>query len=117
MRGALPAVLSIGNDLELLGYRELVLRLAGCAVRSAAPDEARLLLANSAYALVVVGHTLRLDEQEALATLVRREYPETKLVVLVSGFWVQFKPGLFDEELHFDYGPDRLLAAVRRCLR
>ncbi len=112
----IPAVLSIGKDRELLQYRAMVLRLARCTVASAMPEEARSLLAESRFDLVVLGHTLLAREKKALASLVRREHPATKLVALFSGSGGDFAPGLFDEELYSDCGPAELLAAVTRRL-
>ena len=114
--GRIAAVLSVGRDMLLLQYREMVLRLAPCSVTSALPEQALGLLADREYDVVLLGHTLSAEERAAFGRMVRHDHPHARLVGLASQEPQECELGLFDELLCSDYGPGRLLTTLLRCL-
>ncbi len=109
-------ILSIGRDPELLASRAEVLRISGCLVQSTAPEQVRLLPADSRFSVVVFGHTLSDAETMELAGYFRRSTPRTKLLITCFDPRSHAIEALFNSCVRSTDGPATLVGAVRALL-
>jgi len=114
MANRAPSILSISYDESLLRTREWLLRGAGFSVTSALGfTEAIAHCGNSAFDLVIVGHSIPRKDTTALIEQVR-SHNHTRILSLrrqgqeaVSGA---------DYSVESSEGPDVLIAAVKAAL-
>ncbi len=78
-------VLSVGTDSQLLGTRNAVLRQAGYFVTPAhSALEALEKFFGGDFDLVVICHSVPVEEQQKLAELIHRFSPSVPVVVIVA---------------------------------
>lgn len=109
------SILSVGHDPVLLSTRNQVLSTAGYRVVGATVAEARRLVSQEQYDIVIVGHTLSAMERRELITEVRRCHPlHTRVLALNRS---EQAPDC-DADAFFtaDQGPEALLEAVAGLL-
>jgi len=111
MANQAPSILSISYDESLLRTREWLLRAAGFSVTSALGfTDATAHCRNSAFDLVIVGHSIPQKDKAALIEQVRT-HNHTRILSLRRQGDVPM-PGA-DLSLESSEGPDALLEAVK----
>ena len=114
MANRAPSILSISYDESLLRTREWLLRGAGFAVTSALGfTEATAHCGNSAFDLVIVGHSIPRKDTTALIEQIRMHNHTRVLSLRRQGD--NAIPGA-DLSVESSEGPDALLAAVKAVL-
>jgi len=114
MANQAPSILSISYDESLLRTREWVLRAAGFDVTSALGfTEATAHCGNSAFDLVIVGHSIPRKDKVALIEQVRMHNHTRILSLRRQGEDAIPGSDLFIESSE---GPDVLLTAVKAVL-
>ncbi len=109
-------ILAIGRDIQLLATRADVLRTLGRSVRSATPDQARLVSANTRVDLVVLGHSLADEEVARLARDFRRAAPHPRLLLLCLQPRHPAIEDLVDACMQSTDGPANLIEAAKTLL-
>lgn len=115
-------VLLVDDDESLVEVCEMALRLAGCAVRTAASgDEALRVLEAESFDLVLTDLQMpgRADGQDVLAA-VKSRHPSCDAIVLTGGPSIEsavtaLRRGAYDYVVK-PFHVDQLSAIVRRCL-
>ena len=109
-----PSVLSISYDESLLRTREWLLSAAGFSVTSALGfTDAAAHCRNSAYDLVIVGHSIPRKDKAALIEQIRMHNHTRVLSLRRQG--EDSIPGA-DLSVESSEGPDALIAAVKTVL-
>lgn len=116
--GSGRSVLAVSHDPHVQQIRNMVLESAGYKVLAALDQEEALrLLKEHEVDLVVLGHSIPLQERLLLAHLIKKYRPKVKILVLhaqweVCPQWVN--EGLVDDCIFALEGPEMLLAALQR---
>ena len=114
MTNRAPCILSVSYDESLLRTREWILKRAGFAVTSALGfTEALTHCGNSAFDVVIIGHSIPKPDRIALVTHVRRHNHTRILALRRQG--EEHIPDI-DHFIEPSLGPDALLEAVRTTL-
>ena len=114
MANRAPSILSISYDESLLRTREWLLRGAGFAVTSALGfTEATAHCSNSAFDLVIVGHSIPRKDKATLIEQIRMHNHTRILSLRRPG--EDAIPGA-DFSVESSEGPDTLLTAVKSVL-
>jgi DNA-binding response OmpR family regulator len=107
-------ILSVSYDWSLLVTRDLVLRKAGYTVTSALGfDDAMRLCREIKYDLAIIGHSMPLEDQQALLEEVRKSSGAPVLYLFRSSDGVLEGA---DYTLDAMEGPDALVRAVNEVL-
>lgn len=108
-------VLVVSRDEMLLRSREMILG-AFFAVRGAGRFvEARTLLASNNFDLIILCHSLTLDECERLAAMARERAPRCQVLAMSASSRGNMKPWA-DKQLGVDAGPYGLLKKCAEML-
>jgi hypothetical protein len=83
------AILLVGEDLRLLATRGAVLRRVDADVDLGRPEELKTLMSERHYDLLVLCHTLREKDVEAITELVQQRWPETQILQVVRERWME----------------------------
>lgn len=111
------SILMIGRDPHLMSYRSAVLATAKLSVQSASPTEALAILQNGAdYEVVIFSHTLDPTEILEMESTVRRNKPNTKLLLMLGPGDVPPDSAFFDATMHGLDGPSAFIHTVRRLV-
>ena len=108
-----PCILSIAYHESLLHTRAWILELAGfCVISAQTLRQALILCQNSAFDLVIIGHSLPRKDRECLAAIARMRH--IRVLSL-------FKPGDpplagADFSLEAMEGPEKLVEIINRLL-
>lgn len=114
MTNRVPCVLSVSYDESLLRTREWILKRAGFTVTSALGfTEALTHCENSAFDVVIIGHSIPKSDGVALVNHIRRHNHTRVLALRRHG--EDHLPGV-DHFIEPSQGPDALLEAVRTTL-
>jgi hypothetical protein len=109
---AYEKVFSVGSDMELLSLREKILQADGFMVRSMDPIEAEAD-AHLPYAhLWIFCNTVDPVQRVYLACCIRRNSPESKLILLEGARPAGFESVLFHRILKVNQGVDALLSTL-----
>lgn len=106
----------IGSDSSLLFYRAAVLRQAGYDVQISSPEAAALILQKASFHLVMLGHSLTLDQIFDLTALVRERNPRTKVLMIQGADPLPSPSPVFDATILGLDGPSVLLHTVERLV-
>ncbi len=109
-----PKLLSIGDDLDLLGSRAMVLASVGFDISSMSSTEALDTRPFSHLDCVFICQSVHADIAVLLANLIRRERPHTHIVRL-SRFRFD-EPDAFTSICDTTYDPELFLADVREII-
>ena len=102
-------VLVVSRDEMLLRSREMILG-AFFAVRSAGRfSEARALLTSNSFDLIVLCHSLTVDECERLAAMARERMPRCQVLAMSPSLRETASKPWADKQLGVDAGPYGLL--------
>jgi DNA-binding response OmpR family regulator len=83
------AILLIGVDLRLLATRAAVLSKVDAEVDLGRPEELTARMSERHYDLLVLCHTLREKDAEAITQLARQRWPETRILQIVRERWME----------------------------
>lgn len=83
------AILLIGEDLRLLATRAAVLRRVDADVDQGRPEELTALMSERHYDLLVLCHTLRAKDAEAITQLAHQMWPGTRILQIVRERWME----------------------------
>jgi hypothetical protein len=83
------AILLIGEDLRLLATRAAVLRSMDAEVELARPDALKARMSERHYDLLVLCHTLREKDAEAITQLAHERSSETRILQIVRERWME----------------------------
>jgi DNA-binding response OmpR family regulator len=115
MANRAPSILSISYDESLLRTREWLLRASGFAVTSALGfTEAASHCRDSAFDLVIIGHSIPRHDRIALIEQVKKHNHTRILSMRKQG--EEIIPGV-EHWVESSEGPDVLIAAVKSVLQ
>jgi hypothetical protein len=83
------AILLVGEDLRLLATRAAVLRRVDAEVDLGRPEELSARMAERQYDLLVLCHTLREKDAEAITQLASQRWPATRILQIVRERWME----------------------------
>ena len=83
-------ILLVGEDLRLLSTRAAVLGQGGAEVDTARPEELSVRMMARSYDLLVLCHTLREKDAEAIALLAQQQWPEVRILQIVREQWMEW---------------------------
>jgi hypothetical protein len=83
------AILLVGEDLQLLATRGAVLRKVDADVDLGRPEEAAARMAARRYDLLVLCHTLREKDAEAITLMARQGWPGIQILQIVRERWME----------------------------
>src|SRR5271163_2692764 len=83
------AILLLGEDLRLLATRAAVLCRLDADVDLGRPKEFSTRMAERPYDLLVLCHTLRDKDAEAINLLARQQWPEVQILQIVQERWME----------------------------
>lgn len=106
----------IGSDSSLLFYRAAVLRQAGYDVQISSPEAAAPILQKASFHLVMLGHSLTVDQIFDLTALVRERNPRTKVLMIQGADPLPSPSPVFDATILGLDGPSVLLHTVQRLV-
>lgn len=106
----------IGSDSSLLFYRAAVLRQAGYDVQMSSPEAASPVLQKASFHLVMLGHSLTVDQIFDLTALVRERNPRTKVLMIQGADPLPSPSPVFDATILGLDGPSVLLHTVQRLV-
>jgi DNA-binding NtrC family response regulator len=110
-----PVILSISYDTELLTLREAFLKTQGYNVRSVMSIEEALLLASvQHFDVLIVGHSVPLEDKKKLVTAVKELWPRLPVLSMVSDPGV--RETVADASVVGSAGPDALMGALRKLM-
>ncbi len=108
-------ILLVGNDADLLSYREKVLRSAGWAATSKAPAEVTGKTCKTSD-ICLVCHTLSAQQRAALVRTLREDCPDTRILAITTGDIGRAEADRFDALIDNLEGPAALIRKVRQQL-
>jgi len=106
----MPKILLVGNDFRLLGTRAAVLGRTGASVVCGNTVQAPKILSAEKFDLVVLCHTLPVEEVEKTTAIIHRLCPQTKILQVVSDVWRESR------YRYKDNGLDATSSAEPNCL-
>jgi hypothetical protein len=109
------AILLIGEDLRLLATRAAVLRKVDAEVDLGRPEEFTARMTARRYDLLVLCHTLREKDSEAITTLAHQGWPEVRILQIVRERWME-KPVRHGVAALSTPEPKRLVERARELL-
>ena len=83
------AILLIGEDLQLLATRAAVLRRVDAEVDLGRPEELSARMSERQYDPLVLCHTLREKDADAITQLARQIWPATQILQIVRERWME----------------------------
>jgi CheY-like chemotaxis protein len=107
-------VLLVGADPSLLYTRSLVLGKTGASIKTAAPDQALLLLNTCAFDLLVLCHSTRDRDVHQLSLAARAHSIKTLLIEAPTGKYCA--PADVDDRFLLEDGPALLITTVQHLL-
>ena len=93
----MPTILSISQDESLAASRSAVLRLTGAEVQTSTAADAPPLLKARRFDLVVLCHTIALEQATEIAALAHRRHRRTPVLQLIGDGRDLSPPGLADD--------------------
>ena len=113
---SIPAILCIGEDLQLLETRAAVLRKVGAEVKWANSFDALRFAEPQACDLIVLCHTVKDADAERISALARRRRPPSLILQLTPLAACRHnRPGVFCDAIA-DATPDALIPTVSELL-
>ncbi len=108
-------ILSVSYDRTLLLNRQQLLESKGYRVISASGFSESIELCKSAdrFGVLILGHSIPLQEQKALIEAFRSHRPQSQVIALKRA-WDEAVPGA---DISIEAAPDELLASVARVIR
>ena len=107
-------VLSIGRDLQLLEWRNNLLRSHGYIVTDARTASDAMAALGKSYDVIIFGHAVPEEERNQIATAAKASHPETKIIMLYLG--TIRRAELADAVLSVGGQPDDLVRSIEFLL-
>jgi len=109
-------ILLVGLDDSLLKTRGLVLRQLATNVIKAAPDKALGLLEAQRFDLVVLCHTITVQQSKAIISVAHAAIPKIPVVQVLGTPFAETYDGV-DADATVDRGPHQLVQAAERTMK
>jgi hypothetical protein len=106
------SILSVGNDPWLLETRAAVLRYTGAEVDSADARSARRAVILHRYDLLILCHSVSMEDASDLKQMCRSHWPESRTLLLGADIRSDAKPIDSDSTLRSLEGPVALIKEV-----
>jgi DNA-binding response OmpR family regulator len=117
-RKMFDSILVYGNDPLLLTTRRLVLEKAGFRVfTSMKYEDTMQMMLNQQLDLLILCQTLNVDERLGALAISRHVFPPMKTVIMSQPGESSSLVGPHEQVVQPIYGPETLLAVVRRMLK
>ena len=113
----MPRILSICTDDGLRASREALLLKTGAEVLSADFVTGMQLATEQQFDLLVIGHSLHMEEAVPLVTVFRERWPGSKILHLGALIQSERSQIPYDKSIDWMDGPEMFLRAARRLLR
>lgn len=110
-------ILLAGNDLRLLQTRAAVLAQTHASVICSYPAEARKLLDESSFDLIVLCHSLTEKEIAELTQLIHSKLPAAKILRIVSDLLPEIPTNGIDSCVIHSYDPSGLIRCTTELLQ
>lgn len=113
----LALILAVGQDSELLDTRSYILRSAGYEVDSVmSTDQAIQRFKNGDFDLVLLCHSIPVEEREWIRATVHASSPRTPVVSIASVFWVFSEHPDLAADMTINGAPEKLLRGISDVL-